>query len=837
MRSITKKSPAIVAILATAALAASACSSSKSGSSGASSASTSANGKAIPAATSNDINAKDASSLKAGGTLTMAIDQYSSQWNIATNNGNELDSARVMSTMMPRLFHFDASGAATPNKDYLLSADESTASGKQVVTYKLNPKAKWSDGTAISYKDFVATWKAEIGASAGFDVASSVGYDQMESVERGADDQTVVVTYKTPFSDWKSMFDQFNGAGLYPAAKVSDVDGWNKAYLNAIPVTAGPFKLDKMDPTTKTVTVVADPNWWGDKPVLDKIVFRAIDDTAAQADAYNNHELDVFEVGPSAANFAKVKDAAGSTLHYAGGPDWRHITINTQAPALKDPVVRQAIYQAVNRQQIADVDLKNLGTWKPTVLNNRFFVNNQTGYQDNLGDLAYNVDAANKALDAAGWVKGGDGIRAKDGVKLDLKWVESQGIKVTSNEAQMVKADLQKVGINITETPVNGDDYFDKYINVGQYDITAFAYAGNPFPVSSGAPRSSPWTTRRTSTTTPAWTRPRHRRGPEEGPGGHRPGPGDSRRQRGGQAGHQAGLPDPPLPAPPDLGHQVHPGQLRLLRLPGLRLDEGRLHRLITPEREGPVVWNGALVLRFTNAPHRCRDRRGPAPQPHPRHLPRPGPPPGPPTPPPLRSRALLPPRSRAEPTRGPGTGRLPPGLDRPHSRSRGLHPTRRHHRRHPRPPDAGPTPRPPRPPHRSRRGLPPRPRIRRPQRRDLPSPPPVRHPRPRTRRRTLAPPPRSPRRPRRNARPGNAPRGPARPRNRTRRPTPTLLGQRLRRRPGLNSPLTHRAGSSSTKKSRWPAHHAQHSKRTNHSGSQPTPPHQRTTSSPRTPP
>ncbi|GAA2066123.1 ABC transporter family substrate-binding protein [Catenulispora yoronensis] len=489
MRSITKKSPAIVAILATAALAASACSSSKSGSSGASSASTSANGKAIPAATSNDINAKDASSLKAGGTLTMAIDQYSSQWNIATNNGNELDSARVMSTMMPRLFHFDASGAATPNKDYLLSADESTASGKQVVTYKLNPKAKWSDGTAISYKDFVATWKAEIGASAGFDVASSVGYDQMESVERGADDQTVVVTYKTPFSDWKSMFDQFNGAGLYPAAKVSDVDGWNKAYLNAIPVTAGPFKLDKMDPTTKTVTVVADPNWWGDKPVLDKIVFRAIDDTAAQADAYNNHELDVFEVGPSAANFAKVKDAAGSTLHYAGGPDWRHITINTQAPALKDPVVRQAIYQAVNRQQIADVDLKNLGTWKPTVLNNRFFVNNQTGYQDNLGDLAYNVDAANKALDAAGWVKGGDGIRAKDGVKLDLKWVESQGIKVTSNEAQMVKADLQKVGINITETPVNGDDYFDKYINVGQYDITAFAYAGNPFPVSSGAPQ------------------------------------------------------------------------------------------------------------------------------------------------------------------------------------------------------------------------------------------------------------------------------------------------------------------------------------------------------------
>lgn len=494
MRSITKKSPAIIAILATAALTATACSSSKSsgGSAtggGAANPSTSANGKAIPAASSNDINVKDVSSLKPGGSMTMAIDQYSSQWNISTNNGNELDSARVMSTMMPRLFHFDATGAATPNKDYLLSADESTSTGKQVVTYKLNPKAKWSDGTPITYKDFVATWKAEIGSAQGYDIASSVGYDQMESVDKGDADTTVVVTYKTPFSDWKSMFDQFNGAGLYPASKVSTVDGWNKAYLNAIPVTGGPFKLDKMDPTTKTVTVVADPSWWGDKPVLDKIIFRAIDDTAAQADAYNNHELDVFEVGPSAANFAKVKDLTGSTLHYAGGPDWRHITINTQAPALKDKVVRQAIYQAVNRQQIADVDMKGLGTWKPTVLNNRFFVNNQTGYQDNLGDMKYDVAAANKALDAAGWVKGGDGIRAKGGVKLSLKWVESQGIKVTSNEAQMVKADLQKVGIEIVETPVNGDDYFDKYVNTGNYDITAFAYAGNPFPVSSGAPQ------------------------------------------------------------------------------------------------------------------------------------------------------------------------------------------------------------------------------------------------------------------------------------------------------------------------------------------------------------
>jgi peptide/nickel transport system substrate-binding protein len=484
MSRIAKKSPAILAVLATAALTASACSSSKSSSSGGAA----AGGKSIPVATANDIDAKDPSTLK-GATLTLAIDQYSSQWNGMTNNGNEQDTQKVLSTMMPQLFHFDASGKATPNPDYLVSADETTVAGKQTVTYQLNPKAKWSDGTPITYKDFVATWKGEEGSAAGFDVASSTGYDQIASVQRGADDFTVVVTYKTPFSDWKSMFDQFDGAGLYPASKISTADGWNKAYLNAIPVTAGPFKLEGMDPTNKTVTVIADPNWWGAKPIVPKIVFRAIEDTSAQADAYNNHEIDAFEVGPQSALYAKIKDTTDSTVHYAGGPDWRHISMNTQSPALKDEAVRKAIYQALDRQQIANVDLKNLGTWKPTVLNNRFFVNNQTGYQDNGAAVAYNPTAANAALDAAGWVKGGDGIRAKNGVRLELKWIEPQGVKTTSNEAQMVKADLAKIGIGLQETPVSGDDFFDKYINTGNFDITAFAYTGNPFPISSGAPQ------------------------------------------------------------------------------------------------------------------------------------------------------------------------------------------------------------------------------------------------------------------------------------------------------------------------------------------------------------
>ena len=85
-------------------------------------------------------------------------------------------------------------------------------SPKQVVTYRLNPKAIWYDGTPITAQDFIAQWKAQSGTNTAFQTSSNTGYEQIESVVQGADKFEVVVTFKTPFADWKSLF-----WPLYPA--------------------------------------------------------------------------------------------------------------------------------------------------------------------------------------------------------------------------------------------------------------------------------------------------------------------------------------------------------------------------------------------------------------------------------------------------------------------------------------------------------------------------------------------------------------------------------------------------------------------------------------------
>ena len=71
------------------------------------------------------------------------------------------------------------------NKDYLDSAELTAENPRQVVTYRINPRAVWDDGTPISESDFEAQWKALSGSNPAYRVASSSGYDQIESVARG----------------------------------------------------------------------------------------------------------------------------------------------------------------------------------------------------------------------------------------------------------------------------------------------------------------------------------------------------------------------------------------------------------------------------------------------------------------------------------------------------------------------------------------------------------------------------------------------------------------------------------------------------------------------------
>lgn len=426
-----------------------------------------------------DINPQPRDKVKDGGTLRWGINEFPTQWNRNHVDGNLAVAALVSNALLPAPFRSDEKADITPNPDYLIGAEVTDRDPHQVVTYTLNSKAKWSDGKPITWADYQAQWKALNGTNPAFHIVSSTGYQDISDVQRGRDDYSVVVTFSRPFSDWKSLF-----GPLLPASTNGTPEAYNTAWLNKIPVTAGPFKFKGFDQTAKTITIVRDDSWWGDRAKLDQIIYRASEQDSLVG-AFSNDELDITDVGPSAPDYARAKSTQGAAVRQAAGPDFRHFTFNGSSALLKDQRVRQAIQLGINRQAIAQSDLQGLD-WPITLLNNHFFMNTQEGYQDNAGALGvYDPAQAKRLLDAAGWRVAAGGVRQKDGKPLDLRFVVPAGLQTSKSEGELAQNMLTQIGVKLTIQAVPSDDFFTKYVIPGNFDITPFAYIGTPFPVSS----------------------------------------------------------------------------------------------------------------------------------------------------------------------------------------------------------------------------------------------------------------------------------------------------------------------------------------------------------------
>lgn len=427
----------------------------------------------------SDINPQPVSALKQGGTVVWALDQYSSQWNYNQVDGPEASTLNVISAVLPITFFSDTKGNVTPDKDYILSANE-TSTSPQTIEMKLNPKAKWSDGTPITEADYAAEWKALNGKNKAYQVASSTGWDQIRSVTPGASGKySVKVVFSKPFSDWKSLF-----TPLYPAAYDNSPSKFNKGYLNAIPVTAGPFGNPKFDKSAQTVTVTPNPNWWGAKPMLDKIVFKALESTAANQ-AYVNGEIDYdFDVAVDSADYKQISAASGGHVTLAAGPDYRQFTFNGTHGFMKDEKVRQAIVLGTQRDALIKSDLTGI-PWPAIPLDNHFFMNSQAGYQNNAGDLAnYDPNKAKQMLTQDGFTMNGDYL-AKGGKTLEIGFTIPAGIQSSKNEGELFQAMMKQIGVKVDIKTVPSNDFFDKYIIPGNFDVSPFSWLGTPFPISS----------------------------------------------------------------------------------------------------------------------------------------------------------------------------------------------------------------------------------------------------------------------------------------------------------------------------------------------------------------
>ncbi|SPT53218.1 Nickel-binding periplasmic protein precursor [Actinomyces bovis] len=396
-------------------------------------------------------------------------------------DGNGVDLRLIMDFVSPHLLDWADDGSPTPNPNFLTKCEAEVVDGKTVITMALNEKAVWGNGRAMDFEDIRESLIH--GTDEAYKWASTDGYDQVENVEK-IDERSAKITMKAVFPDWTNLV-----SGLQPKELMSTAEAFNEAMAGNGSFNndyyAGPFKVDSYDESQQVVKLARNDKWWGDKPLLESVTFRVLDD-AAQATSFANKAIDVLDyiVSSDVYNQAKGRDDAEVRQNF--GRQWRHFTLNGSSGVLADKTVRQAVMRACDRKSIAESDLAGLPVEvDKLLLGNRFFMPSQKGYQDNSKDWSHDVEAAKKLLEDAGWKAGADGIREKDGQRLAFAFTLPTGAQATQNEANLLQSQLKEVGIEMTLDTVDANAYFKEYIHPGNYAMTAFTWQGTQYPMAN----------------------------------------------------------------------------------------------------------------------------------------------------------------------------------------------------------------------------------------------------------------------------------------------------------------------------------------------------------------
>ncbi|MFG1790880.1 ABC transporter family substrate-binding protein [Nocardia sp. NPDC049149] len=433
-------------------------------------------GSAAALGTTNDINPKDVSELRDGGNLRLSLSALPQNWNNLHTDGNEGNTLALSRPMLPRAFKTDAAANLSVYTDYF-TAVELTKTEPQQVTYTINPKAVWSDGTPITWADIQSQANALSGADKAFLIANNIGFDRVEKVERGVDDKQAIITFKKHYADWRGQF--AGNSFLYPKSVTATPEAFNKSQVDGITLTAGPFLVQSLDRGQGRVVLGHNPKWWGDKPKLDTITFSVLS-AEATIPALQNNEIDATGLA-SRDELKTARNTPGIAIRRAPGNQWNHLTFNgAPGSPLADPKLRVAIQKAIDRQGIATA-MQNGLVQDPKPLNNHVYLQGQQGYQDN--SLGFDPAAAAKELDELGWKLNGD-VREKDGKKLEIRDVMyNQDVWVQI--AQIIQQNLAAVGVKLNIETKAGSGFFTKEIQPGNFDVGQWTWLGDPFPLSS----------------------------------------------------------------------------------------------------------------------------------------------------------------------------------------------------------------------------------------------------------------------------------------------------------------------------------------------------------------
>lgn len=376
-----------------------------------------------------------------GGTITVAAEGEPGcmDW-ISTCAGSSWGVWTIETNTMPRAYDYTSNDEYKPS--ILLTGQASVQTSPfQVVTYRLNPRAVWSDGQPITSADFQYTWDQ---IAHGQDIQDQAGYDDILSVD-DSDPEIAVVTFSQPYADWRELFG--GPFGLLPSHILEGQDR-DALMKGGYTWSGGPWELAPGGWVQgQSITLVPNPDYWGKRPDLSSVTFQIFSSPAAELQAYS--EGQVLAVYPTAeTSSAGYRDVPGTLFSLVGGLDYDALWFNTAQQPFTSAAVRQAVAYSLNRAAIVD---QVLGPLVPGVTALQSLLTPAVG--PFFGDpfTRYRPDAtmASQLMRSAGWtkVKGGDWTKGGQTIAIDLK-VSTASVR-DQQMAQLIQTELDAAGFPV----------------------------------------------------------------------------------------------------------------------------------------------------------------------------------------------------------------------------------------------------------------------------------------------------------------------------------------------------------------------------------------------------
>jgi peptide/nickel transport system substrate-binding protein len=349
-----------------------------------------------------------------------------------------------------------------------------SADGK-TLTYHLRRGVVWSDGAPFTADDVIFTTKLINDPKT--NIISRDGWDHIVAMDE-PDKYTVVYHLSKPYAAYAESF--YSTIGANPAILPKHLlagKNVNTDPYNALPVGIGPFKYEAWK-RGDSVVLVPNPKYFRGLPKLQRVIYKEIQDRNVVLEELRTHELDMWT--PVSPHFIKdVRSIAGVRTNFVPSFYYDHIDFNNSHPVMKDPAVRHALELAVDRRTLNDKINFGVYDLSETV------VPPASRFHADVPLVPFNIAAANRLLDADGWVRGSDGVRAKNGLRLSFDFATSAGTPDNDTRIELIRGWWKQLGADVVVRHYLSSLFFDTYadggiIFGGKFDVVAFAWGGDP---------------------------------------------------------------------------------------------------------------------------------------------------------------------------------------------------------------------------------------------------------------------------------------------------------------------------------------------------------------------